>query len=108
MIDSDNKLNKRFTRRVLRKWKQNERRFIEKPCVYVFIAFDICPTTFHIAYVGSTTNLYSRYKSHQITKKLYEDGLMWSMYFKEMDEGYYDYEKKLIKKLQPFYNKQHK
>jgi hypothetical protein len=102
-------LRSRFLKYILKKWQQNDHNLKEISCVYVIISLDIFTHQFDIEYIGSTTLLFSRYKSHKIPEKIQKtDNKISLMYYKPMDKGFYDYEVKLIKKLQPFYNKQHK
>lgn len=63
---------------------------------------------FDIEYIGSTVMLSSRYKSHSVPKKIQNTGKINLLYYLPMYKGFYDYEIKLIKKLQPPLNKQHK
>jgi excinuclease UvrABC nuclease subunit len=73
------------------------------------IAFDpYLEPNFEIVYVGSTVKLNARYKSHKIPNKIQAEGKMNIMYYKPMSKGFYDLEIKLIKKLQPKFNKAHK
>ena len=60
---------------------------------------------FKILYVGSSKNLYQRYKSHEVLrvlKETYGDVAFYFRYFKKFKE----IEKKLIKIIQPRFNKQ--
>jgi len=77
------------------------------PAVYFFVALNWKTKEADIIYVGSTSNLLSRYKSHSIHKKIesLKDSLA-ALYFLPMDKGYFDYEKKLIIKLKPLFNRQ--
>lgn len=61
----------------------------------------------NIVYVGSSTNLRVRYKSHQVFRKIFElyDKPIVRFYFLPMGKGFYDYEIKLIRKLSPPMNK---
>lgn len=101
-------LRKRFTKVVTKYWEQNNHSLSEIPCVYAMLAFDIFSKETDILYIGSTTKLFSRYKSHKIPVKIQKLGKLNLMYFLPMNKGFYDYEIKLIKKLQPFFNKQHR
>ena len=101
----------RFLKYVEKKWEQNNHNLDDIPCIYVIAAyvFNLNGTFLRdIEYVGSTTKLKSRYKSHKIPMKIQESGKVNLLYYKPMDKGFYDYEMKLIKKLQPKYNRQHK
>lgn len=101
-------LRRKFTYYVLKNWHQNNHKLKDIPCVYALISFSIESSSFEIAYIGSTTKLLSRYKSHKIPTKIQESGKCSLLYYKPLDKGFYDYEMKLIRKLKPRYNKQHK
>lgn len=101
-------LRKRFTNVVVNKWELNNHNLSEISCVYAMLAFDIFSKETDILYIGSTTKLFSRYKSHKVPAKIQKLGKLNLMYFLPMNKGFYDYEIKLIKKLQPIFNKQHK
>ena len=91
------------------RWKQNDHNLKEIKCVYVIISIDYWNTKkVDIEYFGSTAKLYSRYKSHKIPQKIQNEDKLNLLYYLPMDEGFYDYEIKLINKLKPKYNKQHK
>lgn len=92
----------------MKKWEMNDHVPKKVSCVYVIIMFDFGSLNFEIAYVGSTIDLYTRYKSHKIPNKIQQLNKINLLYYKQMDKGFYDYELKLIKKLQPIFNKQHK
>lgn len=76
--------------------------------VYCIKFYEYFSQTSNVVYVGSSTNLFARYKSHELFKKLRQrnDGL-YSFYWKEVKHAWYDTEISLIKKLRPKYNKQH-
>lgn len=101
-------LRKRFTSFVMKKWEQNNHNLKGISCVYAMISFDIYTKRKDIEYIGSTTNLLARYKSHKVPDKIQELGLINILYYLPMSKGFYDYEIKLIRKLQPRLNKQHK
>ena len=63
---------------------------------------------FDIDYIGSTTMLCSRYRSHKVPDKIQSAKRLNVMYYLPMKKGFYDYEIKLIKALKPLYNYQHK
>jgi len=86
----------------------NDHNLNDISCVYAIIAMDSMSLEMDIAYIGSTTKLFSRYKSHKIPSKIQNMGKLNLLYFLPMNKGFYDYEIKLIKKLQPIFNKQHK
>jgi len=101
-------LRKRFFLHIRKKWILNNHSLEDISCVYLMISFNIPDYNVDIVYVGSSTKLKSRYRSHKIPEKIQESGNFNLMYFLPMDKGFYDYEIKLIKKLQPIFNKQHK
>jgi hypothetical protein len=101
-------LRQRFLINIQRNWNINDHSLKEISCVYSMLSIDYDTKTMDIVYIGSTTRLCSRYRSHKIPEKIQESGKLNLMYFVPMDKGFYDYEIKLIKKLQPIYNKQHK
>lgn len=102
------KLNRRFTDYISKRWVMNEHPPKEVSAVYVIIAFDFYNGVNQIQYVGSTTDMCLRYKSHKIPKKIQDSGYMNILYYLPMKAGFYDYELKLIRKLQPKYNRNHK
>lgn len=101
-------LRKKFANHVLNKWIMNNHDLKEISAVYVILALHPILKTVDVFYVGSTTNLFRRYKSHKVPAKVQDDGLMNLLFFLPMEKGFYDYEIKLIKKLKPKYNRQHK
>lgn len=100
-------LRLKFANYVVDKWHQNNHDLEDIPCVYVILSLNYWEgyKGFDIKYVGSTTKLKSRYKSHKIPKKVQNLGLISLMYYMPMNKGFYDYEIKLIRKLQPQFNK---
>jgi hypothetical protein len=108
-----NELRKRFTQFVWDKWIQNNHDLKDISCVYAIIEFSPFQNeplqSKEIVYVGSTTKLLSRYKSHKIPDIIRgQFGKFCLLFYLPMRKGFYDYEMKLIKKLKPLYNKQHK
>lgn len=101
-------LRQKFLRIVKKYWNQNNHNLKSISCVYAIISLDQVNKRWDIEYVGSTTNLFLRYKSHKIPGKIQQDGKISLLYFLPMAKGFYDYEIKLIKKLSPVLNKQHK
>lgn len=101
-------LRQRFLKHIDKKWFLNDHSLKPISCVYVMVSFDFLCKNRDIVYVGSTTNLKARYGSHNIPAKIQATGNMNLMYFLPISEDYYKYEIKLIKKLKPLYNKQHK
>lgn len=101
-------LRQRFLRIIRRNWQENNHSLTDIPCVYVILSLDYMAKEIDIAYVGSTIRLFSRYKSHKIPGKIQAKGLINLLYYLPMSKGFYDYEIKLIKKLQPEFNKAHK
>jgi hypothetical protein len=102
------KLRQKFHKNITKKWIQNDHSLKEISCVYAMLEYDIFEKTVDIAYIGSTTNLNLRYRSHNVPCKIRASGLISIMYFLPMKKGFYDYEIKLIKKLKPKFNTQHK
>lgn len=92
----------------MKNWELNNHNLKNISCIYVMISLNPLSKISDIVYVGSTTQLYSRYKSHIIPNKIQKTGNINLLYYMPMNKGFYDYEIKLIKKLQPIYNKQHK
>ncbi len=102
-------LRLRFAKHIKHHWTQNNHLLKDISFVYALLSINTSTKEIDIEYIGSTTMLFSRYKSHKIPCKIQEDDDKISlMYFIPMSTGFYDYEIKLIKKLQPFFNKQHK
>lgn len=110
------KLRKRFFYLIKDKWNcrdtydVNFKSLSKKSGVYFFAHFNYYNTEHDIVYVGSSSNLEARHHSHKIINKVLNisDGSFPVLYFLEMRKGFYDYEMKLIKKLQPIFNKQHR
>lgn len=102
-------LRQRFLRYVESNWVMNNHNLKDISCIYMIIRYDLYePTKKDIEYIGSTTQLFSRYKSHKIPAKIQRDNGINILYYLPLEKGFYDYEIKLIKKLKPKYNKQHK
>lgn len=102
-------LNRRFLKYIETKWLLNNHDLDSISCVYVMVAYHYDYSKYNlIVYVGSTTNIRARYKSHKVPGLIQHAGFMNLMYFLPMEKGFYDYEIKLINKLKPLYNKQHK
>lgn len=102
-------LRKRFLKYVFKHWCLNNHNLEEISAVYLMIAFkDYRLKDADIVYIGSSTNLFLRYKSHKIPSKIQSTGNMNLMYYLPMKRSFYDYEIKLISKLKPIYNTQHK
>lgn len=97
------------------KWKTPntyDRNFMEppkRPGVYLLIVpnFDLINkrADYSIKYVGSAKDLKQRYDRHEVRRFLQAQGLYVQFYFTETD-NYREYEKELIKIIQPQYNKQ--
>lgn len=100
-------LREKFSKFIIKHWKQNDHNLKDISCVYAILSLDFFNKQYDIKYIGSTTKLNSRYKSHKIPKKVQEMGLINLLYYLPMKKGFYDYEIKLIKKLNPPLNKQH-
>jgi excinuclease UvrABC nuclease subunit len=79
----------------------------DKAGVYLLVKPDISEqgVSFEIMYVGSSENLAKRYCGHEVLRFLTETYGIIHFYFKE-DSEYLSTEKKLIKRIQPKYNKQ--
>jgi len=91
------------------KWSDNYKEVPNKSGIYFIVLYDMMTAERTLVYIGSSTNLYARYKSHNIIKKISTiDNALFEFFFKEMDKGFYDYEIKLINKLEPQFNSQHK
>lgn len=101
-------LRKRFLSVIKKGWTENNHNLKDIPCVYTILSFDYFEKELDIVYIGSTIKLFSRYKSHKIPAKIQKMGKINLLYYLPMEKGFYDYERKLIKKLQPLFNKQHK
>lgn len=102
-------LRQRFLNVITKYWVQNNHQLKAISCVYAIISLDYWDTKLmEIEYIGSTVNIFSRYKSHKVPSKIQETGKINLMYYLPMSSGFYDYEIKLIKRLQPLLNKQHK
>lgn len=101
-------LRQKYLPIIEKKWELNNHSLNEISCVYAMVSIDMIAHSRDIVYVGSTTKLFSRYRSHKIPSKIKESGNINLMYYIPMNKGFYDYEMKLIKKLQPIFNKQHK
>lgn len=98
----------KFLNHVERKWELNDHSLKDVSCVYIMISIDYMRKTKDIVYIGSTKKLMSRYRSHKIPEAIQSMGHINLMYWTPMDKGFYDYEIKLINKLKPLFNKQHK
>ena len=105
---------KRFFSFIENKWychntyNTNYRQVGPFPAVYLFVSLQFPSNEIDIVYVGSTTNLLLRYKSHKIPGIIQSNKSFSLLYFRPMERGFYDYELKLIKRLKPKYNVQHK
>jgi len=115
MVKDPALLRKRFLHFVEDRWfclntyDTNYKALPQRAGVYFFVDFDLTKRLFDIVYVGSSTNLFLRYKSHKIPMKIQSKvGHASVLYFIEMDAGFYDKEIKMIKKLRPKFNAQHK
>lgn len=58
-----------------------------------------------LCYIGSSTNLSGRFKTHEVIKKITDCGNLYQFYFREIEFGFYDKEIELIKTYTPPYNK---
>jgi hypothetical protein len=102
-------LRQRYLSLIESKWIMNNHNLKDISCIYVIVKHDFLnPKIRDIEYIGSTKKLYSRYKSHKIPGKIQSDNGYNILYYMPMKSDFYDYEIKLIKKLKPRYNKQHK
>lgn len=97
----------KFANYIVDNWEQNNHDLKDIPCVYAILSLDYWGNRigYDIKYIGSTTKLKSRYKSHKIPEKVQKMGLISMMFYMPMNKGFYDYEIKLIRKLQPQLNK---
>lgn len=109
-------LRERFFRLINQKWScantydTNYKDLKNKSGVYFISRMSYITGKGEIVYVGSTVHLKTRYKSHNIRSMILSENsdFVPVFYFLEMKIGFYDYEIKLIKKLQPKYNTQHR
>jgi hypothetical protein len=101
-------LRSRFVSHIENNWIQNNHSLQDISCVYAIIGYGIFNKNKDIFYIGSTVRLNSRYKSHKVPAKIQDLGMINILYYMPMESGFYDYEIKLIKSLQPVFNKQHK
>lgn len=105
-------LRKRFLSFLQTKWKWvNTDEFIwnipKVRGVYILVGSDILKDIYDIMYIGSSTNLKSRIcLNHPIIKKI--NTMNCIVYYLPVKNGFYDYEIKLISKLKPKFNKEHK
>lgn len=89
-------------------YDKNYKSITHKSGVYLFVSVNLLTGDKKIVYVGSSTDLLLRYKSHNVRNKIESDGGRFAIfYFKEMEKGFYDFEIKLIKALSPIFNTQH-
>lgn len=58
-----------------------------------------------VVYVGSSSNLSRRYKSHNILSKIYESGNMRTFHFIQIEGRFHEIEINMIRKWNPKYNK---
>ncbi len=101
-------LRQRFLTHIEKNWIQNNHSLKNISCTYVIAGYNYITKGKDIFYIGSTTQLFNRYKSHKAPGKVQNLGYMNILYFIEMPFGFYDYEIKMIRKLKPIFNKQHK
>jgi len=101
-------LRGRFLNYIEKNWELNNHNLQKTSCVYVMVSYDCMGRNGDIVYVGSTTNIYARYKSHKVPAKIQATGNLNLMYYMPMTRGFYDYEIKLIRRLKPLFNRQHK
>lgn len=80
----------------------------EKSGVYIYVSLNMLNKSRSIVYVGSSSNLFNRHKSHKAITKIINNNEIPVLYFLEMPKGFYDYEIKLISKLKPMFNVQFK
>jgi hypothetical protein len=106
--DNNFLLRQRFLYVIKNFWEENNHQLKDISCVYAILSIDYSQTEMDIEYIGSTTKLFSRYKSHKVPEKVQATGKINILYYLPMNKGFYDYEIKLIKKLKPIFNKQHK
>ena len=57
-----------------------------------------------IGYVGSSTNLMNRFKTHNKIKEFKKKGIYVNFYWAEIKNGFYDKEIKMIQLINPQYN----
>lgn len=103
-------LRKKFFRFLIRYQEPGNGRYSDQSGVYVILGFKQFPNDFDIFYVGSTKNMAIRWKSHnKIPNDIINLGYLPSLLFIPMSKDLMNkYEIKLIKKLRPRFNVQHK
>lgn len=101
-------LRQRFLKVIRNHWQENDHNLKDIPCVYAILSLDYEAKELDIEYIGSTIKLFSRYKSHKVPAKIQKMGRVNLLYYLPMSKGFYDYERKLINRLQPLFNKQHR
>lgn len=79
----------------------------ENKGVYLIVGVSFIPFDKEIIYIGSSKNISNRHKSHEITKKAIKNYDHIQIYFKEI-ENELEYEKYLISKIKPVFNKHYK
>lgn len=111
--DSSYLLRQRFLKFIQKYWEINSHPINEIPAVYAICGFSFksygwVPDYGDIFYIGSTTRLASRYRVHKIPYLICKKGLWNVLIYLPMKKGFYDYEMKLINRLGPEFNVQHK
>ena len=101
-------LRKKFLKHAEKNWTLNNHNLKEISAIYLIASYGLLNEHRDIEYIGSTTNLFRRYKTHKVPQKIQSKGFMNILYFLPMKKGFYDYEIKLIRLLKPNYNRQHK
>jgi excinuclease UvrABC nuclease subunit len=109
-------LRKKFLEYIERKWycfntyDKTYKDLIETSGVYIFVKFNRFTKEREIVYVGSSINLKQRRKIHKVPSKIerLDPDSFAILFFIEMKRGFYDYEIKLINRLKPIFNSQHK
>lgn len=105
------KLERRFLSHVERSWfckntyDKNYKEIGNFSSVYLFVCLNINTNKKNIVYIGSTLNLLSRYKSHNVPSLINAADCLSTLYFLPLEKGFYDYEVKLIRKLRPILNR---
>ena len=115
MDEKPKALRQRFLKFILTRWKtpdtydSNYHKLVRRPGVYIITRIKSINEIHEeeIVYVGSSLNLYVRCNCHTVQRDIYSEESTWysRLFFKEMDTGFFDFEVKLIRKLQPQYNK---
>jgi len=61
--------------------------------------------TANLVYIGSSSNLYNRYRTHNIIAKIKSNDNIHQFFFLELKTRYFDVENRFINLYKPLYNK---